>query len=248
MSEIRDIFNKHADSDKATGLCFMSFLRLPNNNHNYNCCHHYHHFFLPAGIVSLMNRFLNILSKEDYELAQQINLKQGIKPHYYAFRWITLMLSQEFSLPGTYVFLWTQLICAALQTWTANKQWTFFKFIFHMHRCFKVMGLPLLRWTSIWISPQTLLLDDSVSFFFYFIETITNVCLRVPPFPRQSIFVVFCSILRDDLMTGDFASNIKLLQSFPDSIEYSHVVARAKTIIGSSWPEDSVRNSLTITV
>lgn len=128
MSEIRDIFNKHADSDKATGLCFMSFLRLPNNNHNYNCCHHYHHFFLPAGIVSLMNRFLNILSKEDYELAQQINLKQGIKPHYYAFRWITLMLSQEFSLPGTYVFLWTQLICAALQTWTANKQWTLILF------------------------------------------------------------------------------------------------------------------------
>lgn len=56
-------------------------------------------------------------------------------------------------------------------------------------------------------------------------------CLWLPLFPRQSIC---CSILRDDLMTGDFASNIKLLQSFPDSIEYSHVVARAKTIIGSS--------------
>lgn len=47
------------------------------------------------------------------------------------------------------------------------------------------------------------------------------------------LIIVHCSILRDDLMSGDFASNIKLLQSFPDSIEYSHVVARAKTIISS---------------
>lgn len=70
MSEIRDIFNKHADSDKT------------------------------SGIVSLMGRFVNILSKEDSELCQKINLIQGIKPHYYAFRWITLLLSQEFPLPG----------------------------------------------------------------------------------------------------------------------------------------------------
>ena len=75
MAEIRDIFNKHADSDKATG------------------------------IVSLMNRFVSILSKEDFELCNQINLIQGIKPHYYAFRWITLLLSQEFSLPGMFFYI-----------------------------------------------------------------------------------------------------------------------------------------------
>ncbi len=57
-----------------------------------------------------MNRLLGILSKEDYELAQQINLKQGIKPHYYAFRWITLMLSQEFSLPGTSAVLFCSVL------------------------------------------------------------------------------------------------------------------------------------------
>lgn len=137
MSEIRDIFNKHADSDRATG------------------------------IVSLMNRLLGILSKEDYELAQQINLKQGIKPHYYAFRWITLMLSQEFSLPDV-LRLWDYLF------------------------------------------------SDEHRF-----EFLLKLCCSM------------ILILRDDLMSGDFASNIKLLQSFPDSIEYSHVVARAKTIISS---------------
>lgn len=74
MAEIRDIFNKHADSDKATG------------------------------IVSRMDQFLNLLSKIDNEVYQQITLNQGIKPHYYAFRWITLLLSQEFPLPGNYNF------------------------------------------------------------------------------------------------------------------------------------------------
>lgn len=75
MSEIRDIFNKHADCDHATG------------------------------VVHLMNRVVALLTKEDQELCQHINLIQGIKPHYYAFRWITLMLSQEFPLPGLFLFL-----------------------------------------------------------------------------------------------------------------------------------------------
>ena len=52
-----------------------------------------------------MNRLVHILSKEDHELCHQINLIQGIKPHYYAFRWITLLLSQEFSLPGNDTYI-----------------------------------------------------------------------------------------------------------------------------------------------
>ncbi|KAI2801751.1 hypothetical protein RDWZM_000771 [Blomia tropicalis] len=135
MAEIRDIFNKHADSDKATG------------------------------IVSLMNRFVSILSKEDFELCNQINLIQGIKPHYYAFRWITLLLSQEFSLPDV-LRLWDYLF--------ADEK----RFDFLLKLC----------------------------------------CSMI-------------LILRAEIMSGDFASNIKLLQNFPESIEMSYVVARAKTII-----------------
>lgn len=74
MSEIRDIFNKHADADRA------------------------------SGIVSRMDKFNNIVSKEDYQLYSHINLTLGIKPHFYAFRWITLLLSQEFPLPGKWHF------------------------------------------------------------------------------------------------------------------------------------------------
>ncbi|KAH9415688.1 TBC1 domain family member 13 [Dermatophagoides pteronyssinus] len=134
MSEIRDIFNKHADSDRS------------------------------SGIVSRMDRLVQILSKEDLELCQRINLIQGIKPHYYAFRWITLLLSQEFPLPDV------------LRLWD---------FMF----------------------------SDENRFDF-----LLKLCCSM------------IIILRDQLMSGDFANNMKLLQNFPDSIEITFIVARAKTI------------------
>ncbi|OTF70288.1 TBC1 domain family member 13-like protein, partial [Euroglyphus maynei] len=135
--QIRDIFNKHADSDRS------------------------------SGIVSRMDRLVQILNKEDSELCQQINLIQGIKPHYYAFRWITLLLSQEFPLPDV-LRLWDYMF------------------------------------------------SDENRFDF-----LLKLCCSM------------ILILRDQLMSGDFASNMKLLQNFPDSIEITFIVARAKTIQAS---------------
>jgi len=48
----------------------------------------------------MMNRLTNLLSNEDHELYEHIYVKLGIKPHFHAFRWLTLLLSQEFPLPG----------------------------------------------------------------------------------------------------------------------------------------------------
>lgn len=47
-----------------------------------------------------MTKLTTALSKEDHELYHVLTQLQVIKPHYYAFRWITLLLSQEFPLPG----------------------------------------------------------------------------------------------------------------------------------------------------
>lgn len=60
----------------------------------------FHLLFL--GIVSMMTKLTTLLSKQDLELYQQLTLTQSIKPHYYAFRWLTLLLSQEFPLPGNF--------------------------------------------------------------------------------------------------------------------------------------------------
>ena len=48
----------------------------------------------------MMTKLNNLLHHEDSQLYYQIYQTQVIKPHFYAFRWITLLLSQEFSLPG----------------------------------------------------------------------------------------------------------------------------------------------------
>lgn len=70
MSEIRDLYNSQMDSDRQ------------------------------SGVISMMTKLTNLLSQEEPELYHLLYQVQAIKPHYYAFRWITLLLSQEFPLPG----------------------------------------------------------------------------------------------------------------------------------------------------
>lgn len=51
-----------------------------------------------SGIGAMMNRFMNQLRDLDPELHQKLT-SQDIKPQFYAFRWITLLLSQVKSDP-----------------------------------------------------------------------------------------------------------------------------------------------------
>jgi len=47
----------------------------------------------------LMEKFDNCLRSSDMTVWLKLQ-QQDIKPQYYAFRWLTLLLSQEFELPG----------------------------------------------------------------------------------------------------------------------------------------------------
>jgi hypothetical protein len=69
MSEIRDLYNSQLDADQS------------------------------SGVVGMMTKLGSLLSLEDPSLYAQLYQHLAIKPHYYAFRWITLLLSQEFPLP-----------------------------------------------------------------------------------------------------------------------------------------------------
>lgn len=46
-----------------------------------------------------MQKFEDALKSADITVWLQLQ-NQEIKPQYYAFRWLTLLLSQEFELPG----------------------------------------------------------------------------------------------------------------------------------------------------
>ena len=54
-----------------------------------------------------MNRFMVMLKEKDVTLWLKLQ-EQDIKPQYYAFRWLTLLLSQEFELPSK--LKWTELL------------------------------------------------------------------------------------------------------------------------------------------
>ena len=135
MSEIRDLYNSQMDSDRQ------------------------------SGVVSMMTKLTNLLSQEEPELYHLLYQIQAIKPHYYAFRWITLLLSQEFPLPEV-----------------------------------------LRIWDFLFADPH-----------------------------RFNFLICVCcamlSIVKHELMSGDFACNMKLLQNFPDRIEVRNVIAKAKTFI-----------------
>jgi len=60
------------------------------------------------GILVRMQKFLMLLKTTDnsiYELFEQ----QNLKPEFYAFRWLTLLLSQEFQLPDV-LRIWDSLL------------------------------------------------------------------------------------------------------------------------------------------
>ena len=59
------------------------------------------------GILVRMQRFLMLLKKTDDEIYYTFE-KQKLKPEFYAFRWLTLLLSQEFRLPDV-LRLWDSL-------------------------------------------------------------------------------------------------------------------------------------------
>lgn len=58
------------------------------------------------GIRGKMNLLSRLLEKRDKHVFDRLK-EQGIVPQYYSFRWLTLLLSQEFPLPDV-LRLWTQ--------------------------------------------------------------------------------------------------------------------------------------------
>jgi hypothetical protein len=57
------------------------------------------------GINENMKRLYELVRNKDVAV-HDLLIKQNLKPEFFAFRWITLLLSQEFQLPGLlYSFL-----------------------------------------------------------------------------------------------------------------------------------------------
>ena len=129
---------EHAEAD-----CFFCFTNLMSDIRD---------FFIKTldesekGINAMMTKFVSKINTVDPKVHERLMVEQDIKPQYFSFRWLTLMLSQEFPLPDV------------LRIW------------------------------------DSLLSDDTRSDF------LIDVCTAM---------VV---VIRDDILTNDFAENMKLLQ------------------------------------
>ena len=61
------------------------------------------------GISSNMQRLYSMIKSKDLAVHQLLD-RQQLKPEFFAFRWLTLLLSQEFELPGL-SFIFIIIIC-----------------------------------------------------------------------------------------------------------------------------------------
>lgn len=61
-----------------------------------------------TGIRGMMNKLARLLEKKDIAVFNRLK-EQGIFPQYYSFRWLTLLLSQEFPLPDV-LRLWDSIL------------------------------------------------------------------------------------------------------------------------------------------
>ena len=50
-----------------------------------------------------MERLMLLIEEKDVTLYRQFET-QSIQPHFFAFRWLTLLFSQEFILPGIIIY------------------------------------------------------------------------------------------------------------------------------------------------
>merc|ERR1719410_353808 len=147
-------WRQHAEAD-----CFFCFTNLMSDIRD---------FFIKTlddsstGIQAMMVRLNNRIEQVDSDIANQLH-QQGIKMQYFAFRWLSLMLSQEFSLPDV------------LTLWDA------------------------------------LLTDESRT------NLLINVCTSM-----------LC-LVRESLLENDFASNMKMLQNYPEA-DMRHILNKAEEL------------------
>ncbi|KPI91891.1 TBC1 domain family member 13 [Papilio xuthus] len=133
-------YREHAEAD-----CFFCFTNLMAEIRD---------FFIrtldeaESGINYMMSKLSECVKRNDRVVWDRME-RQELRPQYYSFRWLTLLLSQEFSLPDVERF-----------------------------------------WDSLFADPH-----------------------------RFNFLIYICCamilLVRDDLLSGDFASNVKLLQNFP---------------------------------
>lgn len=153
----------------------------------------------PTGVLNVIANLNLLLQRIDYQLWQHLNEIQ-VDPRFYSFRWLTLILSQEFELPDV-LRLWDSLFAAEPEA--------------SMESTDATAGSAAA--TGRKASSPAPTRDDS-----------TNKKLIVE-FLNDCCCAILC-IIRRQLLDADFSTALKLLQSAGSGIDVQRVLFKAQEI------------------
>ncbi|KAI9126013.1 hypothetical protein K1719_003431 [Acacia pycnantha] len=97
LSPIYYVFSTDTDKENAANAeadSFSCFVRILSDSVDHFC---QQLDDSSSGILSTLSRLSDLLKVNDEELWRHLEFKTKVKPQFYAFRWITLLLTQEFS-------------------------------------------------------------------------------------------------------------------------------------------------------
>lgn len=143
-----------------------------------------------SGIKQKMAQLSQLLKQKDPEVYERLE-QQNLYPQYYSFRWLTLILSQEFPLPDV-VRIWDSVF--------ADEN----RFNFLVRICCAMI---------VWVKWR--IVNCTLEFLLKRMHNASN-----PNFHR---------LLRTQILQSDFATNVKLLQHFPE-IDINVVLSKAATL------------------
>ena len=92
---ILDLFGRVGNAEADCFFCFTNLMGIEGVRENFVAVLDDTQW----GIGSNMKRLYDLVKSKDVTV-YFIMEKQNLKPEYFAFRWLTLLLSQEFQLPG----------------------------------------------------------------------------------------------------------------------------------------------------
>ncbi|XP_015901806.3 uncharacterized protein LOC107434828 isoform X2 [Ziziphus jujuba] len=109
LAPIFYVFSTDADeqnSANAEADSFSCFVRLLSDSVDHFCQQLDNS---SVGILSTLSRLMELLKANDEELWRHLEFTTKVKPQYYAFRWITLLLTQEFNFQSI-LRIWDSLL------------------------------------------------------------------------------------------------------------------------------------------
>ncbi|KAJ4823850.1 hypothetical protein Tsubulata_029440 [Turnera subulata] len=109
LAPILYVFSSDNDEQNAANIeadSFFCFVRLLGESVDHFCQQLDNS---PVGILSTLSRLVDLLKANDEELWQHLEVRNKVKPQFYAFRWITLLLTQEFNFHSI-LRIWDSLL------------------------------------------------------------------------------------------------------------------------------------------